>query len=83
MSEANSLQENWGQLIFQTANEIFNHERLRERAKKAAQVAAEENEWWAKKRAQIQKELGISEEASDSDGVLVEPLGEKVAAAKK
>lgn len=75
--EANAFQEGWGQLIFQTANEMYNHDRLRERALKVEELAQSERKWWDKKRERVQKELGVSGETSDSDGVLVEPLSEK------
>ncbi|KAI5844247.1 Sec62/63 complex, subunit Sec66 [Tricharina praecox] len=78
--EANAYKEGWGQLIFQTANEMVNHDRIKERAEKVATEAEAERKWWNEKRERSSRELMGEEEeftsddnANDSDGV-----GEKV-----
>ncbi|KAF8242357.1 hypothetical protein K440DRAFT_607454 [Wilcoxina mikolae CBS 423.85] len=70
--EANAYKEGWGQIIFQTANEMVNHDRVRERSERVAADAAEERKWWDEKRARSARELLGEEGTSDSDGVLVE-----------
>ncbi|KAI5798860.1 Sec62/63 complex, subunit Sec66 [Geopyxis carbonaria] len=77
VSEANAYQEGWDQLIFQTANEMVNHDRLRERAEHVEVEAATERKWWDEKRERVRKELMAEENTntSDSDGVLVERTG--------
>lgn len=77
VNEANAYKEGWGQLIFQTANEMFNHDRLRERAERVEVEAAGERKWWDEKRERLSKELMAEENinTSDSDGVLVERTG--------
>lgn len=69
--EANAYKEGWGQIIFQTANEMFTHDKLRERAAQVEEQAAVERKWWDAKRARAEKEL-LQTETSDSDGVLVD-----------
>lgn len=70
VGEANAFKEGWGQMIFQTANEMVNHDRLLERAAQVAKEAERERKWWDEQRERVSKEL--LEEGSDSDGVLVE-----------
>ncbi|KAI5809451.1 Sec62/63 complex, subunit Sec66 [Pyronema omphalodes] len=61
--DANAYREGWGQVIFQTANEMVNHDRLRERTEQVEIEAAEERKWWDEKRARAQREL-LAEEAA-------------------
>jgi translocation protein SEC66 len=61
--DANAYKEGWGQVIFQTANEMVNHDRLRERTEQVEIEAAEERKWWDEKRARSQREL-LAEEAA-------------------
>jgi translocation protein SEC66 len=70
--EANAYKEGWGQIIFNTANEMVNHDRVRERSERVAADAAEERKWWDEKRARSTRELLGEEGTSDSDGVIVE-----------
>lgn len=85
--EANAYKEGYGQIIFNTANEMFAHDKLRERAAQVEEQAEAERKWWDAKRARSEKEL-LGEETSDSDGVLVDNAatltnaGKKKAAAK-
>jgi len=67
--EANAYKEGWGQIIFQTANEMVNHDRIRERAETVAVEATAERKWWDEKRERATREL-LGD--SDSDGVIVE-----------
>jgi len=67
--EANAYKEGWGQIIFQTANEMVNHDRIREGAETVAVEATAERKWWDEKRERATREL-LGD--SDSDGVIVE-----------
>lgn len=84
LTQANAFAPNWGQTIFQSANEINQNEILKQ---KTAEIQAQldaEKEWWAQKRegvrADFMKEIegeGKPVETqrktgSDDDAVLVE-----------
>jgi translocation protein SEC66 len=68
--EANAYKEGWGQVIFQTGNEMVNHDRIRERAEKVTAEAAVERKWWDEKRERTTREL--LGDSDSSDGVIVE-----------
>ncbi|KAK3330395.1 Sec62/63 complex, subunit Sec66 [Apodospora peruviana] len=79
--EANALAPNWGQTIFQSANEIAANTVLRERMDEIKATVDSEKEWWEKRRAGIQtefmKELDEAEKTqikagSEDDTVLVD-----------
>ncbi|KAK2069365.1 hypothetical protein P8C59_003951 [Phyllachora maydis] len=83
--EANALAPNWGNSIFQSANEIAANTMLRKQLDAITQKAAEEKEWWDRRRAAVSsefmKELENEDKrsgnaskttASSDDGVLVE-----------
>ncbi|EAA36218.1 hypothetical protein GE21DRAFT_874 [Neurospora crassa] len=55
--EANALAPNWGQSIFQTANEIAANTVLRERLDEIQAQATQEKEWWEKRRATVRSEF--------------------------
>lgn len=55
-------------MIFQTANEMVNHDRIKERAEKVAVEAEAERKWWNEKRERSRRELLGEEGASASDG---------------
>lgn len=55
--EANALGNNWGQFIFQSANEIHNNMLLRERMNEIQATVSSEKAWWDSKRAALEKEL--------------------------
>ncbi len=91
--QANSLTPNWGQTIFQTANEIAANTVFRKRLEEIQSQAASEKEWWEKRRASIQasfmaeldtlstttaKTLGTSKASSDEDAILVHSGGPAV-----
>jgi len=96
--EANALAPNWGQIIFQSANEIAANTALRERLDEIQAQQESEKEWWEKRRATIKdgfmKELEDDTEkskiASEDEPVLVEtntpsatPSGSKKKKGKK
>jgi translocation protein SEC66 len=53
--QANAYVPNWGQTIFQSANEMLNNALFRERLQSYQNKLAEEREWWDKKKASIQE----------------------------
>jgi translocation protein SEC66 len=83
--EANAYKEGWGQVILQTANEMVNHDRIRERAERVPADAAAERTWWDGKRERTSRELMGDEwtSASDSDSVVVEKVKKAAGKAKE
>ncbi|CAZ84515.1 unnamed protein product [Tuber melanosporum] len=77
--EANGFSSEWAASIFQSANEIVQATRVRERAAEVAEQAATERAWWNEKRERASREL-LGENNSDEDGVLVESSGSRGAA---
>ncbi|KAF2221978.1 Sec62/63 complex, subunit Sec66 [Elsinoe ampelina] len=87
VNEANALAPNWGQVIFQSANEIANNQLAKARMEELQAKVDEEREWWeARKKAandSFMKELDEEKTAtpvtkksnSDDDAVLVEVGG--------
>ncbi|KAI9934425.1 hypothetical protein ASPWEDRAFT_43835 [Aspergillus wentii DTO 134E9] len=57
VSEANAYAPNWGQTIFQSANEMMNNTIFRERVEAQQAKLQEEREWWDRKKATVMKEL--------------------------
>ncbi|KAL4784258.1 Pre protein translocase subunit Sec66-domain-containing protein [Aspergillus varians] len=55
VNEANAYVPNWGQTIFQSANEMVNNAIVRERLEKHQAKLSEEKAWWEKKKANIQE----------------------------
>jgi len=78
--QANALAPNWGQIIFQSANEIAANTTLRERLDEIQAQTEQEKQWWEKRRASIEssfmKELEDETEkskvASEDEAVLVD-----------
>ncbi|KAJ5975246.1 Pre protein translocase subunit Sec66-domain-containing protein [Penicillium waksmanii] len=68
VSEANAYTPNWGQTIFQSANEMMNNEIYRQRIKEHEEKLDEERVWWEKKRTSVKesfmKELNEDETLS-------------------
>lgn len=68
--EANALAPNWGQTIFQSANEIAANTVLRKQLDEIQAQAESEKAWWDKRRAAIQgefmKEIGADDDASSA-----------------
>lgn len=56
-AQANALAPNWGQSIFQSANEIAANTVFRNRLDEIQGKAASEKEWWEKRRATVQTEF--------------------------
>ncbi|TVY49308.1 Translocation protein [Lachnellula occidentalis] len=76
VTEANALTPNWGQTIFQSANEIAAGTLLRKKLEDIQSQAPAEKEWWERRRASIKsefmKELDTpGKGGSDEDAVLV------------
>ncbi|KAL8761983.1 MAG: hypothetical protein Q9184_001930 [Pyrenodesmia sp. 2 TL-2023] len=65
VEEANALQPNWGQSIFQSANEMHHNAILREKLASIQAKGKKDREWWDQKKATIQsnfmRELGEDE----------------------
>lgn len=55
VAEANAYVPNWGQVIFQSANEMLNNELYRARVAEHQGKVEEEREWWDKKKSSIQE----------------------------
>lgn len=76
--QANALAPNWGQTIFQSANEIAANTVLRKRLDEIQAQTEAEKEWWEKRRSTIQqdfmKELDEGEKAPPSVGSEDEPV---------
>lgn len=70
VNEANAFVPGWGQVIFQTANEMFQNDVLRRRIEEVQTQAQAEKEWWAKKRSEMQADLmkEINDGASNTSG---------------
>lgn len=68
--QANALAPNWGQTIFQSANEIAANTVLRKQLDEIQAQAESEKAWWDKRRAAIQgefmKEIGADDDASSA-----------------
>ncbi|KAK3693831.1 Sec62/63 complex, subunit Sec66 [Podospora appendiculata] len=76
--EANALAPNWGQTIFQSANEIAANTALRERLDEIQAQTDTEKEWWEKRRASIKdeflKELEDADKTQTKTGSEDEPV---------
>lgn len=86
MLQANALAPNWGQTIFQSANEMFNNSKIRDQINESQGQLESEKQWWDKRREQIQsdfmKELDESEKSStknpsEDEAVLVDTPAKK------
>ncbi|KAL5614605.1 hypothetical protein BROUX41_004703 [Berkeleyomyces rouxiae] len=55
--EANALAPNWGQTIFQSANEIAANEAFRTKLAEVESQTEGDKEWWAKRKLAIKEEL--------------------------
>lgn len=64
LSQANALSPNWGQHIFQSANEIASNAAFKKRLDEIQAKAPADKQWWEKRRASIQSELGIEDTTS-------------------
>lgn len=91
MKKANALAPNWGQSIFQSANEIANNQLAKARMEELQSKVDEERDWWDARKKNIQegfmKELeeekpsspvakkSPSKTGDEDDAVLVEAGG--------
>ncbi|EGP87514.1 uncharacterized protein MYCGRDRAFT_27456, partial [Zymoseptoria tritici IPO323] len=57
VEEANAFTSGWGQVIFQSANEINQNRIIKERTSELSATRDSEKEWWEKRREGIQQEL--------------------------
>ncbi|PPJ49616.1 hypothetical protein CBER1_02211 [Cercospora berteroae] len=68
VNEANAFAQNWGQIIFQSANEINQNRIIKERIAELQATTEAEKAWWEKRRTGIQanfmKELDEEETAA-------------------
>jgi translocation protein SEC66 len=79
MAQAHALAPNWGQTIFQSANEIAANTQLRERLDAIQAQVEHEKAWWEKRRASIKNEFmkeleseAQAKGASEDEPVLVD-----------
>lgn len=86
--KANAFAKDWGQTIFQSANEINQNNILKQRVAEIQEQLESEKEWWENKKAGIQSDFMKEIETdgkpvdapqkktgSDDDAVLVEAGG--------
>ncbi|GAM82136.1 hypothetical protein ANO11243_001150 [Dothideomycetidae sp. 11243] len=70
VSEANALAPNWGQVIFQSANEIANNQLAKARMEELQAKVDEERDWWDARKKGIQegfmKELDVDSAANSA-----------------
>lgn len=84
VTEANALTPNWGQTIFQSANEIAAGTLLRKKLEEVQSQAPAEKEWWEKRRASIQSEfMKELEMPAEEEGVLVDGANGTASSRKK
>ncbi|KAK4691902.1 translocation protein SEC66, partial [Lecanoromycetidae sp. Uapishka_2] len=57
VEEANALASNWGQTIFQSANEMVNNATVREKVAELQAKGKADREWWDKERASIKSKF--------------------------
>ncbi|KAJ5902399.1 translocation protein (Sec66) [Penicillium taxi] len=55
VAEANAYVPNWGQIIFQSANEMMNNDLYRQRMSEHQDKVSEERKWWDNKKASVQE----------------------------
>ena len=78
--QANAFAPNWGQTIFQSANEINQNDILKQRTAEIQSQLDAEKEWWAKKRdtvrADFMKELeGEGADSKPAEGAAQRKTG--------
>ncbi|KAG9240827.1 Sec62/63 complex, subunit Sec66 [Calycina marina] len=79
VQEANALSEGWGNVIFQSANEIAANTAFRKSLNEIQAKAPAEKEWWEKRRAFIQTEFmkELEEGSTYGDGAVAEGVKKK------
>ncbi|KAK2741026.1 translocation protein S66 [Myotisia sp. PD_48] len=73
VSEANAFSPGWGQTIFQSANEMFLNNAVRNELEEIQSSVAEERAWWDRRKASIQE--GFMKEL-EQEGSVASSLGE-------
>ncbi|KAK3625641.1 Translocation protein S66 [Elasticomyces elasticus] len=74
VNEANAFSDNWGQVVFQSANEMNQNLLIKQRLAEIQETLQAEKAWWEKKRAGVQaeflKENGVTaSEAAKEDEI--------------
>jgi translocation protein SEC66 len=77
--KANAFSPNWGQSIFQSANEIASNQLIRKRMDELQATRDSEREWWDHKKASIQSDFM---KELDEDTASVTSSNANVAASK-
>jgi len=77
VSEANAFSPNWGQTIFQSANEIAANQLIRKRMDELQATQTAEREWWDRRKASIQSEF-MKELDEDSAPTTSHAVGKSV-----
>ncbi|KAK3675665.1 Translocation protein S66 [Recurvomyces mirabilis] len=77
VNEANDFSPNWGQVIFQSANEMNQNIVIKQRIAELQEKLASDRAWWDKKKAGIQsdflKEVGASESSESTTAATPAP----------
>ncbi|KAK5738775.1 Translocation protein S66 [Elasticomyces elasticus] len=82
VNEANAFSDNWGQVIFQSANEMNQNLLIKQRLAEIQETLQAEKAWWEKKRAGVQaeflKENGVTASEAAKEDETVKDDGEVV-----
>lgn len=73
VEKANAYSPNWGQTIFQSANEMMNNNLLRERIEAHQAKASEERQWWDRRKTSIKEGFMKELDAEESDAKAESP----------
>ena len=68
MLQANAFAENWGQTIFQSANEINQNIILKQRTAEIQSQLESEKSWWERKRSGMKSDLTKEVEENEDGG---------------
>lgn len=71
--KANAYSPNWGQTIFQSANEMMNNNLLRERIEAHQAKASAERQWWDNRKTSIKEGFMKELDAEESDAKAESP----------
>ncbi|KAG8526777.1 uncharacterized protein KY384_008206 [Bacidia gigantensis] len=81
VEEANALQAGWGQVIFQSANEMVNNATIREKIVGVQAKGRKDREWWDQERASVQSQF-MKELNDDAAGTEAPKVGPAAASDK-
>ncbi|TKA83735.1 hypothetical protein B0A55_00031 [Friedmanniomyces simplex] len=81
VNEANAFSPDWGQVIFQSANEMNQNLLIKQRMSEIQEQLESEKAWWEKKRAGIQSDF--MKELDETDGKPAEPEAAAAPVVKK